>query len=132
MTGPRRLDPTSHATGDDAALASSLHALADPTRRAVVALLAQGPLRAGQLAEALATTPPALSRHLRVLRHSGLVGADDLHEDARVRLYRLRLESLAPLHDWLEELRGFWTDQLAGFKLHAERADAVVPRKPGR
>ena len=105
---------------DDPALAVSLQALADPTRRAVVALLAHGPLRAGALAAALDTTPPALSRHLRVLRHTGLIGADDLDEDARVRLYRLRLESLAPLHDWLEELRGFWTDQLAAFKLHAE------------
>lgn len=105
-----------------AAVAATLHALTDPTRRAVVELLAQGPLRAGELATALATTPPALSRHLRILRRSGIVGADDLEEDARVRLYRLRLEALAPLHDWLEDLRGFWIDQLDAFKVHAERA----------
>ncbi len=113
----------------DAAVGVAMSALTDPTRRAVVALLAHGPQRAGDLAAALDMTPPLLSRHLRVLRQSGLVESSDLDDDARVRLYRLQPESLAPLQDWLDELRSFWTDQLAAFKAHAE---ASSPRKPGR
>ena len=104
----------------DAAVAAALSALTDPTRRAVVALLARGPQRAGDLAAALEMTPPSLSRHLRILRRSGLVGAGDLDDDARVRLYRLQPESLAPLQDWLDELRAFWGDQLQAFAAHAE------------
>ncbi len=111
-----------HAAIDDAAVASALTALTDPTRRAVVALLARGPQRAGELAVALSMTPPSLSRHLRVLRRSGLVGADDLDDDARVRLYRLRPEALSPLRGWLDEIESFWSDQLDAFKAHVERS----------
>ena len=105
-----------------------MSALTDPTRRAVVGLLAHGPRRAGELAESLAMTPPSLSRHLRVLRRSGLVDADDLDDDARVRLYRLRPEALVPLQDWLDELRAFWADQLEAFKAHAEGSDRTSKR----
>ena len=101
-------------------MATALSALTDPTRRAVVGLLAHGPCRAGELAASLSMSPPSLSRHLRVLRRSGLVDADDLDDDARVRLYRLRPEALEPLQEWLDELRSFWTDQLQAFKAHAE------------
>ena len=110
----------SRAARRDAAVGAAMAALTDPTRRAVVALLAHGPQRAGDLAAALDTTPPSLSRHLRVLRQSGLVETGDLGDDARVRVYRLQPASLAPLQDWLDELRTFWTDQLQAFKAHAE------------
>ena len=62
-------------------------ALADPTRRAVVELLRQKPLRAGELADTLGMSAAALSRHLRVLRRNGLIVDDAIDEDARVRLY---------------------------------------------
>ncbi len=101
---------------------AALSALADPTRRAVVELLRAGPHRAGELAEALAMTPPALSRHLRVLRRSGLIADDEPDDDARVRLYRLEPTGFAPLRDWLQELEAFWDDQLLAFKAHAEAA----------
>ncbi len=107
---------------DETAVAASLTALTDPTRRAVVALLAHGPRRAGDLAAALSTTPPSLSRHLRILRRSGLVDADDVDDDARVRLYRLRPDSLAPLRGWIDEIEAFRGDQLAAFKAHVERS----------
>jgi DNA-binding transcriptional ArsR family regulator len=109
---------------------TALSALADPTRRAVVELLRGGPQRAGELAEALAMTPPALSRHLRVLRRSGLITDDEPDDDARVRLYRLEPAGFAPLRDWLQELEAFWDDQLLAFKAHAEAAPApVTPRR---
>lgn len=99
----------------------TLAALSDPTRRAVVDLLRRAPLRPSEIAEQLAMSRPAMSRHLKVLRKSGLVeeGADE--DDARVRLYRLKRERFTELRSWVEEVEGFWTDQLESFKAHAER-----------
>ena len=102
------------------AAAAAFTALADPTRRAVVALLRERPHRAGEIASALAMSPPALSRHLRVLRKSGLIADDEPEHDARVRLYSLRAEGFASLQDWVGAVTSLWTDQLAAFKAHAE------------
>jgi DNA-binding transcriptional ArsR family regulator len=96
-------------------------ALADPTRRRVIDLLRSGPLRAGELASAVDMTPPAMSRHLRVLRTSGLVEEEGSADDARVRIYRLRREPFAELHGWLDEVESFWLIQLRAFRAHAER-----------
>ena len=99
----------------------TLAALADPTRRGVIDLLRKKPRRAGELADAMEMTPPAMSRHLRVLRKSGLVEEDSEEEDARVRIYRLRAEPFSALRRWIEEVEEFWTNELAAFKEHAER-----------
>jgi DNA-binding transcriptional ArsR family regulator len=102
-------------------LDTTLAALSDPTRRAVVDLLRVRPRRAGELAEALAMNAAALSRHLRVLRKSGLIKDDAVEHDARVRLYRLQPEAFVSLRDWLNEVEAFWGEQLQSFKQHAER-----------
>jgi DNA-binding transcriptional ArsR family regulator len=99
----------------------TLLALADPTRRGVVDLLRKKPRRAGELSDALAMSPPAMSRHLRVLRTSGLVEEDVLEEDARVRVYRLRPEPFAALRSWLDDVESFWDEQLGSFKAHVEK-----------
>lgn len=99
-------------------------ALADPTRRRVVELLRRKPQRAGDLAAALSVSPPRLSRHLRVLRTSGLIEDSGFEDDARVRVYRLRPERFAILRAWLEEVEGFWAAELSAFKTHAERTRA--------
>jgi len=101
-------------------LDGTLTALADPVRRAVIDLLQREPRCSSALADALELTRPAMSRHLRVLRQAGLVEEDSLESDARVRVYRLRREPFAGLREWLDEVEGFWTDQLAAFKQHAE------------
>ena len=106
----------------------TLVALADPTRRRVVDLLRRKPLRAGEIAAALSVSAPRLSRHLRVLRHSGLIEDSAVDHDARVRVYRLRPERFAILRAWLEEVEAFWTAELSAFKMHAERTRA--PRRP--
>jgi DNA-binding transcriptional ArsR family regulator len=99
----------------------TLAALADPTRRRVVDLLRKKPRRAGDLAAAFEMSAPAMSRHLRVLRQSGLVEEEALEDDARVRVYQLRPERFAAMRGWLDEVEGYWDDQLAAFKAHAER-----------
>jgi len=100
----------------------TLAALADPTRRGVVDLLRRKPLRAGELADALSMSPPAMSRHLRLLRRSGLVEETGVDHDARVRVYRLRPEPFGDLRAWLGQLEAFCSDQLASFKAHADSA----------
>jgi DNA-binding transcriptional ArsR family regulator len=99
----------------------TLVALADPTRRGVIELLRKEPRRAGDLAATLHMSPPAMSRHLRVLRKSGLIEEEQQGEDARVRLYRLRKPPFDALQRWLNEVEAFWTDELQAFKAHAER-----------
>ena len=96
-------------------------ALADPTRRQIIGLLRAAPRRSGDLAEELATSRPAMSRHLRVLRRAGLVEERAPEADARAREYRLRRRPFTDLRDWLDEVESFWGDQLAAFKAHAER-----------
>ena len=98
-------------------LDSTLSALADPTRRQVVDLLRERPRRAGELAVRAGTSAPAMSRHLRVLRSTGLVDAGLADDDGRARVYRLRPERLREVQRWLDS---FWGGQLDAFKAHAE------------
>jgi DNA-binding transcriptional ArsR family regulator len=106
-------------------LDKTLLALADPTRRRVIELLRRKPQRAGDLAAALSMSSPRLSRHLRVLRRSGLIEDNGVEHDARVSLYRLRPERFARLRTWLDDVEAFWTAELDAFKAHAERTRAV-------
>jgi DNA-binding transcriptional ArsR family regulator len=101
----------------------TLAALADPYRRQVVELLRDRPRRAGELADAVGLAAPAMSRHLRMLRQSGLV--EERHDgfDARVRIYQLRPEPMSDLAAWLRETEAMWADQLKAFKAHLERQD---------
>ena len=101
----------------------TLAALADRERRLAVDLLREGPRRAGELAAELGLPPSAMSRHLKVLRASGLVEVGENHPafDARVRIYHLRPEPMAELKAWLEETERGWQQQLAAFRRHVER-----------
>lgn len=128
---PRRLNAA--RSGEAAALARTFAALGDPTRCAVVELLRERPMRAGELAAALALPPAGISRHLRVLEHGGLIAADAPTADARVRLFRLEPHAFASLADWAAAMRAHWQEQLLAFKAHAEGRDAsaetAVPRR---
>lgn len=99
----------------------TLAALADPHRRRAVELLGQKPRRAGELAEALGLPAPAMSRHLRELKQSGLVEETHPEFDARVRIYTLKDGAMADLKKWLADTERMWGDQLASFKAHAEK-----------
>jgi DNA-binding transcriptional ArsR family regulator len=109
---------------DASRLDATLAALADPHRRQVVELLRAGPRPAGEIARAVGLAPPALSRHLRTLRRSGLVEESHPDFDARVRVYALKPQPMAELRGWLEETERMWSDQLSAFKAHLERDEA--------
>jgi DNA-binding transcriptional ArsR family regulator len=95
-------------------------ALADPARRQVVQLLGTAPRRAGELAAAAGMSSPAMSRHLKVLLQAGIVTDERVTQDARMRYFRLRPQSLAALQAWLDQLQAHWGEQLASFKQHVE------------
>jgi DNA-binding transcriptional ArsR family regulator len=88
---------------------NALEALAEPTRRRIVELLAEGERSAGDIASQFETSRPGVSRHLRVLREQGLVRVRD---DAQRRLYSLDPTPLAELDAWLAQYRGYWTNRL--------------------
>jgi DNA-binding transcriptional ArsR family regulator len=102
-------------------LDAMLDALADPTRRRVIELLRERPRPATALATGAGTSGPAMSRHLRVLRTTGLVEEQRTDRDARVRVYRLRQEPFLALRAWLDEVETFWTGQLHAYRAHVER-----------
>ncbi len=87
----------------------ALAALADPTRRRLLALLRDGELPAGELAGRFAVSRPAISRHLRVLREAGLVSS---RVEGRRRLYALDPAPLRAIDDWLGPYRDLWAQRL--------------------
>jgi DNA-binding transcriptional ArsR family regulator len=87
----------------------ALEALADPTRRRIVELLAAGERTAGEIAGEFAVSRPAVSRHLRVLRDTGLVR---YRGEAQRRVYALDPRPLAALDAWLARYRPFWQNRL--------------------
>jgi DNA-binding transcriptional ArsR family regulator len=97
-------------------LSTIFAALADPTRRAILARLAQGEASVKQLAEPFAISPPAVTKHLRVLQRAGLITQG---RRAQWRPCRLEAAPLKDVADWLEDYRRFWD---ASF----ERLDAYL------
>jgi len=96
----------------------ALRAVADPTRRAIVRLLRDGELPAGEIAGHFPSmSRPAVSQHLRVLTDAGLV---DVRPDGNRRLYRWRREGFRDVAAFLDEM---WSDRLARLKSVAEREE---------
>ena len=96
-------------------------ALADPHRRQAIELLGQRPRRAGELADALGLPAPAMSRHLRQLKQSGLVEETHPEFDARVRIYAPKDGAMAEFKRWLDHTEAMWAAQLSSFKAHVEK-----------
>jgi DNA-binding transcriptional ArsR family regulator len=90
-----------------ATLDATFAALADPTRRAILARLAEGEASVKELAEPFAMTQPAISKHLKVLERAGLV---ERGRDAQRRPCRLVAEPLRAATQWLGDYRRFWTE----------------------
>jgi DNA-binding transcriptional ArsR family regulator len=113
---------------------ATFSALADPTRRAVLDLLRKGRQPAGQIAQAFPISRPAISKHLRLLRHAHLVNEQ---REGRNRFYHLNPEPLRAVDSWLEQYRSFWSTSLANLKAfveteYAKETGAVSARTPRR
>ena len=100
-------------------LSSTFSALADPTRRAILARLAEGEATVNQLAEPFPITLQAVSKHLKVLERAGLIARG---RSAQLRPSRLQGEALKEAADWLADYRGFWEE---GFDRLGEHLDAI-------
>ena len=101
----------------------TLQALADPTRRAVLEQLRDGPSPVGELAAGLPVTRPAVSQHLKVLKNAGLVRE---HRMGTRRIYSVETEGLVELRRYLDT---FWSDVLAAFADHANRNESEQTRR---
>ena len=99
------MQPSGYLQTTQDRLDATFAALADPTRRAILARLASGEASVTELAEPFAMTQPAISKHLKVLERSGLISRD---RDAQRRPSRLEAKPLAEASEWLEHYRQFW------------------------
>ena len=112
------------AGADGSSLAVLLQALGDPARLRVVEALSRSPRRAGDLAAVAGVPAPTMSKHLRVLLAAGIVTDERSAGDARVRVFRLRRESVVAVRAWLDQVQAHWDEQLKAFKAHVEREGA--------
>jgi len=112
-------------------LSTILAALADPTRRAILARLSLGETAVTELAAPFAMSLPAVSKHLKVLERAGLIARG---RDAQWRPCRLQAAPLAELADWVENYRRFWEQRLdrRDDHPHAPQAKGDRPKRPGR
>ena len=91
-----------------ATTADTFNAIAEPRRREILDALADGERPVNDLVALLGMTQPQVSKHLRVLRE---VGAVDVREDGRQRLYRLNGPALKPVHDWVQSYAHLWQER---------------------
>ena len=115
--------------GSGGGLDATFAALADPTRRAILARLATGEASVAELAEPFALTQPAISKHLKVLERAGLVSQG---RDAQRRPRRLEAAPLAEASEWLERYRKFWRGRFRALDALLEELQADDPKKRGR
>lgn len=109
-------------------LSATLSALADPTRRAILARLAQGDASVNELAAPFSISQPAISKHLKVLERAGLISRG---RKAQLRPCRLEAASLRDLAGWLESYRRFWDqsfDRLDVYLKELQKGDPDGPR----
>lgn len=104
----------------------ALNALADPTRRRIVEMLASHELPMGEIASKFDMSPPAISQHLKVLRDAKLVR---VRADAQRRIYTLDREGFEKMDEWLEKIRRFWTTKLDALERVLNEEDRKAKRK---
>jgi DNA-binding transcriptional ArsR family regulator len=99
-------------------LSTTLYALSDPTRRAILARLALGESAVGELAEPFDMTLPAISKHLKVLERAGLIARG---REAQRRPCRLAAEPLREVLEWVSDYRHFWDQRLDRLEAYLEK-----------
>lgn len=109
-------------------LDAAFSALADPTRRAILARLALGEASVLELAEPFAMSQPAVSKHLKVLEQAGLISRG---RDAQRRPCRIEGEAFAEVEEWLENYRRFWEGQFRQLDALLNELKAVRKKSKG-
>lgn len=100
--------------------------IAEPSRRAILSLLARSEQSVGDIEQALQLSQPSVSKHLRVLRDAGFV---ESRVDAQRRLYRIRPEPLMEVDAWLEPFRQLWLTHVDALERHLDRLHPRTPAK---
>ena len=124
------LEPIGYGMTPSQRLDATFSALADPTRRAILARLATGEASVAELAEPFEMSQPAISKHLKVLERAGLVS---IAQDAQRRPRRLEGEAMTQAIDWLERYREIWEENYRRLDgLLSELKSRPVPAKRKR
>ena len=100
--------------------------IAEPSRRAILSLLASSERSVGDIEEQLNLPQPSVSKHLRVLREAGFVAS---RVDAQRRLYRIKPEPLMEIDAWLAPFRRYWSAHVDALERHLDRMDQSTPTK---
>lgn len=108
-----------------ATTADAFNAVAEPRRREILDVLAGGERPVNDLVQVLGLAQPQVSKHLRVLRE---VGAVDVREEGRQRLYRLNGHALKPIHDWVKNYERSWSERFDRLDLVLEELKAKEER----
>lgn len=106
-------------------LSTTFSALADPTRRAILARLSRGEASVKELARPFDMSLPAVSKHLKVLEHAGLITRS---REAQWRPCRLHGKRLKDVADWVEHYRRFWEESLDRLELYLQQLQAKEPK----
>jgi DNA-binding transcriptional ArsR family regulator len=105
---------------------STFSIIAEPSRRAILSLLATAEQSVGDIESQLELSQPSVSKHLRVLREAGFV---ESRVDAQRRLYRIRPEPLMEIDAWLAPFRRYWSQHLDALERHLDRMNPSPPRR---
>jgi DNA-binding transcriptional ArsR family regulator len=103
---------------------SAFAVIAEPSRRAILNMLAASECSVGELMLGLGLSQPSVSKHLKVLREGGFV---ESRGDAQRRLYRLNPKPLQEVDEWLAPFREFWSRHLDALEQHLDRMDEAPP-----
>ena len=114
---------------DNDPLSATFAALADPTRRAILARLATGEATVNELAEPFTVSLQAVSKHLKVLEHAGLISRG---RNAQYRPCRLEAEPLDGAIDWIERHRRIWTDRFDRLEQHLKNIQQADSRRAAK
>jgi DNA-binding transcriptional ArsR family regulator len=110
-----------------ATTSDAFNAIAEPRRRQILLFLADREYSVNEIVHGLRVDQPSVSKHLRVLRDTGLVR---MRCNGRQKLYRTNADGIRPLHDWVSEFERYWTHQLNRVKERAEKKAASRAAAP--
>jgi DNA-binding transcriptional ArsR family regulator len=102
-------------------------AIADPTRRAIINMIAHQSLNLNSVAEQFDVSRPAISKHIKILTECGLI---EIKQQGRERFCEAKLETLNEVSDWVEQYKQFWTAKLDSLELYLDELQSKQKRSP--